>query len=130
MNSGPIDISSDEETGLNDPEDDNADWLSNLIDSADNQGDDDSDDVVVISEVNSNSGPKSSKWTVKDVDDDCVVLDGDPDKAVSVVDDSGSGSDELIVVGEKGQVLYKPVLFFSRESNICVLPLWVLHFVL
>ncbi|KAK9944954.1 hypothetical protein M0R45_010494 [Rubus argutus] len=116
MNSGPIDISSDEETGLNDPEDDNADWLSNLIDSADNQGDDDSDDVVVISEVNSNSGPKSSKWTVKDVDDDCVVLDGDPDKAVSVVDDSGSGSDELIVVGEKGQIACRD---YPHPRHLC-----------
>lgn len=99
MNSGPIDISSDEDASLHrDVDDDTVDWLSNLIESADSKFDDDVDDVVVIGEVNG-----ASK---KEVDDDCVVLDGDPDKAVSVEDDgSGSGSDDLVVVGEKGQVL-------------------------
>lgn len=105
MNSGPIDISSDEESGRNEKEAEaNYDWISELMDSIDNQNDDDSDDVVVIGEVNIKPKTKSSKPTVTDVDDDCVLLDGDPDKPVSVVDDSGSNSDELLVVGEKGQV--------------------------
>lgn len=103
MNSGPIDISSDDESGRTEDED-GYDWVSELLESVDgNRNDDDSDEVVVIGEVNNRPKAKSLKPT--DVDDDCVVLDGDPDKPVSVVDDdSGSGSDELLVVGEKGQV--------------------------
>ncbi|KAB2620394.1 hypothetical protein D8674_040007 [Pyrus ussuriensis x Pyrus communis] len=85
-------------------EEDNFDCVSELLESVDKvTDDDDSDDIVVISEVNSKPSQKSSKRTVADDDDDCVVLDGDPDKPVSVVEDSGSGSDELLVVGETGQ---------------------------
>lgn len=42
-----------------------------------------------------------------DDDDDCVILEGDPEKLATSVNDSatGSDSDELFVVGEKGQVL-------------------------
>ncbi|PRQ25660.1 hypothetical protein RchiOBHm_Chr6g0286061 [Rosa chinensis] len=113
MNSGPIEISSDEDTGLNDLDDDSADWLSNLIESVEKKfGDDDSDDVVVIGEVNS-----GSKCSLKEVDDDCVVLDGDPDKAVSVADDeSGSGSDDLVVVGEKGQIACRD---YPHPRHLC-----------
>ncbi|XP_009372238.3 uncharacterized protein LOC103961418 [Pyrus x bretschneideri] len=119
MDPGPIYISSDDELGWTDlDEEDNFDWVSDLLESADKvtDDDDDSDDVVVISEVNSKSKKKSSKRTVADVDDDCVVLDGDPDKPVSVVEDSGSGSDELLVVGEKGQVACRD---YPHPRHLC-----------
>ncbi|BFG42846.1 hypothetical protein CerSpe_291200 [Prunus speciosa] len=117
MNSGPIDISSDEESGRNEKEDEEIyDWISELMDSIDNQNDDDSDDVVVIGEVNIKPKVKSSKPTVTDVDDDCVVLDGDPDKPVSVVDDSGSNSDEVLVVGEKGQIACRD---YPHPRHLC-----------
>ncbi|KAK7396489.1 hypothetical protein VNO78_17531 [Psophocarpus tetragonolobus] len=38
-----------------------------------------------------------------DDDDDCVVLDGDPETRVTMAHDSPTGSDDLVVVGEKGQ---------------------------
>ncbi|XP_008372404.2 RPM1 interacting protein 13-like [Malus domestica] len=124
MDPGPIYISSDDELGWTDlDEEDNFDWVSDLLESVDkvtddddDDDDDDSDDVVVISEVNSKPSKKSSKRTVADVDDDCVVLDGDPDKPVSVVEDSGSGSDELLVVGEKGQVACRD---YPHPRHLC-----------
>ncbi|KAM1212427.1 hypothetical protein ACFX2G_004056 [Malus domestica] len=118
MNLGPIYISSDDELGRNDlDEEDNFDWVSELLESVDKGTDvDDSDDVVVISEINSKPRQKSSKRTVADDDDDCVVLDGDPDKPVSVVEDSGSGSDELLVVGETGQVACRD---YPHPRHLC-----------
>ncbi|XP_050363176.1 RPM1 interacting protein 13 [Argentina anserina] len=117
MNSGPIDISSDEEeddAARHDVDDDSVDWLSNLIESAESkfENDADSDDVMVIGEVNA-----GSKCAAKEVDDDCVVLDGDPDEANSVEDSgSGSGSDDLVVVGEKGQVACRD---YPHPRHLC-----------
>lgn len=37
-------------------------------------------------------------------DVDCVILDGNPDKLVSIVNDGGDDSDDLRVVAENGQV--------------------------
>ncbi|KAH7525332.1 hypothetical protein JRO89_XSUnG0081000 [Xanthoceras sorbifolium] len=101
MDQNPVilDISSDEEAALDEPidDDDVYSWLSRLIpDEVD-----DSDEVVVVREVKS----KSSKPAVNnDDDDDCVVLDSDPDKAVQTVDDQACGGDDLLIVGQKGQI--------------------------
>ncbi|KAF5482509.1 hypothetical protein F2P56_003071 [Juglans regia] len=109
-----LDISSDEETGLSEPQGggggggggDDFDWISKLLDGADDkEPGDDSDDVVVLGEsINTNRKSKSSKSTMGDTDDDCVILEGDPDNPVVVVDDAVGGSDELNIVGEKGQI--------------------------
>ncbi|KAM1349953.1 hypothetical protein PS2_003955 [Malus domestica] len=109
---------SDDQLGRIDlDEEDNFDCVSELLESVDKvTDDDDSDDVVLISEVNSKPSQKSSKRTVADDDDDCVVLDGDPDKPVSVVEDSGSGSDELLVVGETGQVACRD---YPHPRHLC-----------
>ncbi|KAG6662860.1 uncharacterized protein LOC122305409 isoform X3 [Carya illinoinensis] len=111
MDSMPVilDISSDDETGLSEPqggEGDDFDWISKLLDGADDkEPGDDSDDVVVLGEsINPNRKSKSSKSAAGDTDDDCVILEGDPENPVSVVDDAVGGSDELHVVGEKGQI--------------------------
>lgn len=106
MDSGPVvlDISSDEEQDWSGSISDDYDWISELLDDVDKHTDDDSDDVVVVGEVNHKPKSKSSKQTLRDVDDDCVVLDGDPDKPAAAVDDASSGSDELLIVGEKGHV--------------------------
>ncbi|PON37129.1 hypothetical protein PanWU01x14_322500 [Parasponia andersonii] len=111
MEPGPVvfDISSDEEeSGVTEPKGDEYDWLAEYLDSDDKKSDDDSDEVVVLGEVKPKSRSKSSKPTVVDGDDDCVVLDGDPDKPV--VDDAVNDSDELLIVGEKGQ--------FSLMANV------------
>ena len=112
-----LEISSDEEVGLDDYRGDDYDWLSELLREVD-KSTDDSDDVVVVREVNPKQKSKSSKSTAKDDDDDCVVLDGDPDNPVPTVDDSENGSDDLLVVGEKGQVNSLLVWsFFSMLMN-------------
>ncbi|KAJ1295275.1 hypothetical protein BS78_01G211000 [Paspalum vaginatum] len=53
-------------------------------------------------------------------DDDCVVLDGDPDKAVTVADEEGSagdgGSDELQIVAEKGPIACRD---FPHSRHSC-----------
>ncbi|KAB2602022.1 hypothetical protein D8674_003027 [Pyrus ussuriensis x Pyrus communis] len=118
MNLGPIYISSDDELGrIELDEEDNLDWVSELLEPVDKVTDyDDSDDVVVISEVNSKPRQKSSKRTVADDDDDCLVLDGNPDKPVLVVENSGSGSDELLVVGETGQVACRD---YPHPRHLC-----------
>lgn len=68
-----------------------SDWVKQFLDMSDEE----LTEVVSSGEVN--------KSNVDD-DDDCVILDGDPEKQVTHVNDSPNGSDELLVVGEKGQV--------------------------
>lgn len=107
-----FDISSDDESscGGEEPKVHDFDWLAEFLEINDD-GDErpsgeDSDDVVVTG-VKSTGKSKSSKPTVinDDDDDDCVVLDGDPDNhAVDGDSNSSGGSDELLIVGEKGQV--------------------------
>lgn len=100
-------ISSDEEEEA--PKITDLDWIKDFLLTSDEESDD-SDDVVVVSE---NKPKLKSKSPVKDVvvekddggdDDDCVVLEGDPENDVTTVDEEATGSDELLVVGEKGQV--------------------------
>lgn len=54
-------------------------------------------------------------------DDDCVVLDSDPDVPVAVGGQEGSagfdgslGLDELLIVAEKGQVFLTPIMSLCR----------------
>ncbi|GMJ01302.1 hypothetical protein HRI_003799400 [Hibiscus trionum] len=112
MGSNPVvfDISSDEEevaSALEEPKGDDYCWFSEVL-KAVNRGFDDSDEVVVVGEVNPNKKSKSRNSSVtKNVnveDDDCIVLEGDPEKVVSDVDDNHEDSDELLIVGQKGQV--------------------------
>ncbi|XP_057964072.1 uncharacterized protein LOC131155150 isoform X2 [Malania oleifera] len=111
MDPNPVihEISSDEEVGLGEYNcggDDNYDWITELLGEVDKETDD-SDEVLVVAEVPPKQRIKSSsavKSSVNDVDDDCVILDGDPDNPVGVVNDSGNGSDDLLIVCEKGQI--------------------------
>ncbi|PHT72886.1 hypothetical protein T459_23671 [Capsicum annuum] len=84
---------------------------------------DDSDDVVVVREVimnpkqNLKSLHNSTKPSVNndDVDDDCVVLEEDPDKPVEVVNDRGD-DDDLLVVSEKGQIACRD---YPHSRHLC-----------
>lgn len=104
-----LDISSDEEQGSEEGIT-NIDfgWIKEMLEMSDDEKSDDSDDVVILHEKKPELKLKSSTPVVKDVDndddDDCVVLDGDPENGVTSVDEDATGSDELVVVGEKGQV--------------------------
>lgn len=108
-----LDISSDEDQDWSEHKSDDYDWISELLDEVHKQTDEDSDEVVVVGEVNSKPRSKYYRQTVKDVDDDCVVLDGDPDKPVEAAEDSADGSDELLIVGEKGQVCINNFIFLE-----------------
>lgn len=126
-----LEISSDEEAGFGDArkgsgyevgggefgDGEDCDWLSKLLGEVGGNIDDDSDDVVLVSEVfpkpPKKSRSESLKLSAKVVgdeggDDDCVVLDGDPDKPAVVVNsrvDDDDDSDDLEIVGEKGEVM-------------------------
>ncbi|GMH27854.1 hypothetical protein Nepgr_029697 [Nepenthes gracilis] len=100
-----VDISSsDEEVAFDGANTDYFDWLRNFFEAEDGEigGKGDSDDVIVLGEVLAKPN-SANKMATKD-GADCVLLDGDPDKPVNEPSDSGDGSDDLIIVGEKGQV--------------------------
>lgn len=109
------------------------DWIKEFLDMSDEERD---EDVVVLHEVvKSKSSSVSTTPAVKGVvggdgeeeeEDDCVVLDGDPENLVTSVNDSptGSDSDELFLVGEKGQVFSSPI--YSATS--CVLLIILFYF--
>ncbi|OVA02288.1 hypothetical protein BVC80_9099g85 [Macleaya cordata] len=116
MNTDPeiLEISSDEDGDIwAEPNDDQIDWLSELLDSADSLNED-SDEVVFVSEVSGSSvnqkqsnkpwDPAKAAVVRDDSDDECMILDKDPDNPVSVANDTENGSDELLIVGEKGQL--------------------------
>ncbi|PSR94898.1 Zinc finger CCCH domain-containing protein [Actinidia chinensis var. chinensis] len=119
MDSGPVvlDISSDEENC------DGFDWLSELLHEAMGEGDG-SDDLVLVGEVAMNpkqrlkSSNVEEKRPVNDLDDDCVVLDGDPDKPAESENNWGGGdSDDLLIVGEKGQIACRD---YPHSRHLCV----------
>ncbi|CAA2934066.1 Hypothetical predicted protein [Olea europaea subsp. europaea] len=132
-NSNPVilEISSDDESNFGEAirggggEDHG--WLSELLDEVD-RGTDDSDDVILVDEVVvkpkkarlkfSNSSAKIMNYNDGD-DDECMILDGDPDKPLAVenseVDDDDS--DDLLLVGEKGQVACRD---FPHARHLCV----------
>lgn len=104
-----FDLSSDDDEvapAWEEPKGDDYDWLSEVLEAVD-KGLEDSDEVVVVGEVNPNKKSKSSsvRKAVDDDDDDCVILEGDPDKALSDVNNpQEEDSDDLLIVGQKGQV--------------------------
>ncbi|XWS76170.1 hypothetical protein CRYUN_Cryun01aG0153500 [Craigia yunnanensis] len=112
MESNPVvfDISSDDDESTSaweEPKWDDYDWFSEVLEEVDKEFDD-PDEVVVVGEVNPNKKSKSRNLSDRNVvdenDDDCVVLEGDPDKALSNVNDPQEDSDELLIVGQKGQI--------------------------
>ncbi|KAF7818485.1 uncharacterized protein G2W53_023940 [Senna tora] len=102
-----LDISSDEEIGLEEgPKSIDYEWIREILGVSDKRLDD-SDEVVVVREVHQTERKSKSSKTApaaSDLDDDCVVLDGDPEKQVTSVNESVTESDELLIVGETGQV--------------------------
>uniref|UniRef100_A0A161WYS6 Uncharacterized protein n=1 Tax=Daucus carota subsp. sativus TaxID=79200 RepID=A0A161WYS6_DAUCS len=75
---------------------DDGKWLQEICDTLERKCDEYNQSFLVSSEV---------KGSGEDDDDDCVILDGDPDK-VGVESENvavGGDSDELVVVGETGQ---------------------------
>ncbi|RDX58120.1 hypothetical protein CR513_62587, partial [Mucuna pruriens] len=114
-----LDISSDEEEGSKEGftvTDFN--WIKEMLFTSDVESDD-SDEVVEICCNKSVLKSKSSTLAVKDDDDDdCVVLEGDPEKGASSVVEEANGSDELLVIGEKGQVACRD---YPHARHLCAI---------
>ncbi|KAL5990328.1 hypothetical protein ACLOJK_011226 [Asimina triloba] len=55
-----------------------------------------------------------------DSDDDCLILDADPDKPVAIENDKMNGSDDLVVVSVKGPVrlLLLSILLFLDPPDV------------
>jgi len=119
MDSGPIvvDISSDDEPddfSVSKPVDISYDLIDQWLN--DEEGKDDVNNFVDLDCVKNSASLRSKTGAVcDDSDDDIMVLDGDPDKPVAGDDDKGDGkyrSDDLCIVGQKGQVFSYFICFF------------------
>lgn len=116
-----LDISSDEEEGL---EESLTVIDFNFIREMLFSSDEESDDSVKVVEIRENKPEvksKSSTLAIKDLggdddDDDCVLLESDPENGVASVEEEANGSDELFVIGEKGQVFVS--LLYSSVCDI------------
>ncbi|XP_047333635.1 uncharacterized protein LOC124937416 [Impatiens glandulifera] len=69
---------------------------------------DDPNDVILVSDANEIDN---------DDDDDCMILDGDPDEPISIKNDSAiDDSDDLVIVGAKGQIACRD---FPHPRHLC-----------
>ncbi|CAK8543704.1 unnamed protein product [Lathyrus sativus] len=82
------------------------DWVRQFLDMSDEE----------LTEVVSSGEVNKPNVDVEEDDDDCVILDGDPEKQVTHVNDSPNGSDELLVVGEKGQIACRD---YPHPRHLC-----------
>lgn len=139
-----LEISSDEEVGWESHDDrgitdgggEDHNWIAELLDEVnrddcgyDDGGDDDSDEVVLVREVlpskKSRKKLTSKSPSLIDLDDDCVILDHNPDKAMAMgkpTDNPIAGnldddSDDLVVVSEKGQVACRD---YPHPRHLCI----------
>ncbi|KAK4769391.1 hypothetical protein SAY86_027541 [Trapa natans] len=118
-----FDISSDEECcglleGKHSFEDnEDSDWLAKFVRET-NAGSlgGDSDEVVLVKEVNPKSKSKGSQQLMDD--DDCVILDSDPDRSVAASDAPAddNSSNDLLIVGESGQVACRD---YPHSRHLC-----------
>ncbi|KAE9619406.1 hypothetical protein Lal_00047861 [Lupinus albus] len=120
-----VHISSDEEQGSEErATKTDFDWIKEFLDMSGDENSDDSDDVVIVGEKKPELKLKSLSTPApkvldddSDDDDDCVVLDCDPEKGVTSVNEDSTGSDELLVVGEKGQIACRD---YPHARHLCV----------
>lgn len=124
-----LDISSDEETffddgGVSTDGRDDHSWIADLLEEVNKQDCrfDDSDEVIVVNEV---LPVKKNRKKLIEIDDDCVILDHDPDNksmeprnndpvvnnGLISNNDHDDSDDDLLVVSEKGQVSICVVIY-------------------
>ncbi|KAJ4955415.1 hypothetical protein NE237_012198 [Protea cynaroides] len=116
LNSEILEISSDEDGAWYEGSDDDLDWISELLDHDDGETED-SDDVVIVGEAQSFKPiDRAKRVSGDDLDDDCTILEQDPDNPVAVVNDSAEGSDDLLIVGEKGQLACRD---YPHPRHLC-----------
>ncbi|CAH1431886.1 unnamed protein product [Lactuca virosa] len=137
-------ISSDEEPGWDGDDDrvitvgfDDNNWIAELLDEVNggdcgagyHDGSDDSDEVVLVSEVLPSRRPRkkptSKSSSLIELDDECVVLDHDPGKPKEVrnedpiarSENGDDDSDDLLVVSETGQVACRD---YPHPRHLCI----------
>ncbi|XP_078440230.1 RPM1 interacting protein 13-like [Wolffia australiana] len=88
-------------------------WISRDLDVADQLSS--AAPAVKVSKHESNEEKYQSGC---DSDDDCEILDGDPDKSLKPVKQEAVCSDELMVVGETGQVACRD---FPHSRHLCAI---------
>lgn len=89
----------------NGAKDDDLIWFRNFFEALNDKCDEFNDALVGSSGVKESS--KDCGKEAEEEDDDCVILDGDPDKAGDVKSENvavGDDSEELVLVGETGKV--------------------------
>lgn len=126
--SAVVEISSDDEEDFSLDNLDSLDWVAGLLDFASGKVDE-ADDVMVLDEFSSAPPVKQKKnfeslrpaggSAGDESDDDCLVLESDPDKPVSSVDkgDGGDGLDDVLIVGEKGQLACRD---YPHPRHLCL----------
>ncbi|KAL8236369.1 hypothetical protein R6Q59_017450 [Mikania micrantha] len=134
-----LEISSDEEGGWDDHADKaifdgtvDYNWIADILDEVNrddfgrDDGGDDSDEVVLVSETLPRKPRKiltSKSTSLTEFDDDCVVLDHDPDKPPEARNDNSidreedDDSDDIVVVSEKGQVACRD---YPHPRHLCI----------
>ncbi|KAL8260738.1 hypothetical protein R6Q59_028691 [Mikania micrantha] len=115
-----LEISSDEDGDWNDhgrevsDGGDDYNWFAELFG-------DGSDEVVVVSETEKPVKKLKLKSCSVELDDDCVVLDSDPNAPVDVRNDNSGNddddSDDVLVVSEKGQVACRD---YPHSRHLCI----------
>ncbi|KAJ8747228.1 hypothetical protein K2173_017300 [Erythroxylum novogranatense] len=112
-----FDISSDEEPVFDNPRvgDDDYNWFTEILQTVDK----DFDEVMIVGETNTSNSKSKSKSSILvevNADDDCVVLDGDPDIPVPIVKDADNDGDDILVVGQKGQIACRD---YPHSRHLC-----------
>ncbi|XP_071721576.1 uncharacterized protein [Rutidosis leptorrhynchoides] len=142
--SAVLEISSDEEggwenninKGISTDSFDDHNWIADLLDEVNrdncgyNEDDDggDSDEVVVVSEYLRKPKKKvvAKCSSLVEFDDDCMILDHDPDKPLDArndnpvnrdEDDENDDDDDVLVVSEKGQVACRD---YPHSRHLCI----------
>ncbi|CAN6321517.1 unnamed protein product [Urochloa humidicola] len=138
----PVEISSDEEDDVKMPDaaaagkrkspEDALDWAEKMLAEDDfGAGGEDMVDPAEVQELleslmdamgdkESAAGDKNAVPDARDDDDDCIILDGDPDKPIAVVKEEGPrrdvAEDELQIVAEKGELACRD---FPHPRHLC-----------
>lgn len=87
------------------------DWFKGLLDDEKEA----SDEVMIVGEVPGSNSVLEGNDDGGD-DEECLILDGDPDKPVEVANDTGNDSDDLMVTGEKGQIACRD---YPHPRHLC-----------
>ncbi|KAF5182441.1 Rpm1 interacting protein, partial [Thalictrum thalictroides] len=73
--------------------------------------------IVISSDEEDVKIPKKKNYSEPLENDDCLILDGDPDKPVQYTGNGNGSDDDLLIVAEKGQVACRD---YPHPRHLCV----------